>query len=141
MWEELFRHPPSLGRYRSAPLAEERLKYLRHLRDGGFRPNTLRKRAANLLRLVGLLDLTGRRVVSVREVEEAAREWSRPGILRSQRPASVGFRAVFVANSVRWLRFLGRLEERGKPPRHPHTAEVAPSRHGRAGSADTRRRR
>ena len=26
---------------------------------------------------------------------------------------------------MRWLRFLGQLEEREKPPRHPHTAEVA----------------
>ena len=125
MWEELFRHSPSIERHRSAALAEERLKYLRRLRDGGFSSSTLRKRAADLLRLVGLLDLTGRRVVSVREVEEAAREWSRPGILRYHRLASARDRVGFVANSVRWLRFLGRLEERGKPPRHPHTAEVA----------------
>ena len=125
MWEELFRHPPSIERYRSAPLAEERLKYLRRLRDEGFSLNALRRHATDLLRLVGLLDLTGRRVVSVREVEKAAREWARPGILRFQRPASGRCRAIFVANSVRWLRYLGRLEERGKPPRHPHTAEVA----------------
>lgn len=125
MWEELFRHPPSIERHRSAPLAEERLKYLRRLRDEGFSLTALRTRAAGLRRLVGLLDLTGRRVVSVREVEEAAREWWRPGIVGFKRSASVGFRAVFVTNSVRWLRFLGWLEERGKPPRHPHAAEVA----------------
>ena len=125
MWEELFRHSPSIERHRSAALAEERLKYLRRLRDGGFSSSTLRKHAADLLRLVGLLDLTGRRVVSVREVEEAATEWSRPGILRYHRLASARERVAFVANSVRWLRLLGRLEERGKPPRHPHTAEVA----------------
>ena len=125
MWEELFRHPPSLERHRSAPLAKERLKYLQHLRDEGFGPSALRRHAADLLRLVGLLDLTGRRVVSVREVEEAAREWSRPGILRFHRLASAQVRVCFVANSVRWLRFVGWLEERGKPPRHPHTAEIA----------------
>ncbi|MYD92692.1 MAG: tyrosine-type recombinase/integrase [Chloroflexi bacterium] len=125
MWEELFRHPPSIERHRSAALAEERLKYLRHLRDGGFSSSALRKHAADLLRLVGLLDLTGRRVVSVREVEEAAREWSRPGIVRYHRQACAQVRVCFVANSVRWLRFLGWLEEREKPPRHSHTAEVA----------------
>ena len=125
MWEELFRHPPSLERHRSAPLGEDRLKYLRQLRDGGFGPGALRRHAADLLRLVGLLDLTERRVVSVCEVQEAAREWSRPGILRFHRPASAQVRARFVANSVRWLRFQGWLEEREKPPRHPHTAEVA----------------
>ena len=125
MWEELFRHPTSLERYRSAPLAEERAKYLRHLRDEGFGPVALRKHAAALLRLVGLLDLTGRRVVSVGEVQKAAREWSRPGILRYHRPASARARARFVAKSLRWLRFQGWLEEHEKPPRHPHTAEVA----------------
>ncbi len=125
MWEELFGHPPSIERHRSAALAEERLKYLRRLRDEGFGPIALRRYATALLRLVGLLDLTGRRAVSVREVEEAAREWSRPGILRYHRPASARVRARFVAKSLRWLRFQGWLEEHEKPPRHPHTAEVA----------------
>lgn len=125
MFEELFSHPPSIERHRAAPLAEERLTYLRHLRDSGMRRATLRDHTANLLRLVYLLDLNECRTVKVAEVEQAAKKRSRPGMVRVHGLGTVHTRAVFVAASVRWLRFQGWLEEVEKPPRHPYSAEVA----------------
>ena len=125
MFEDLFRHAALLERHKAAPLAEERAEYLRYLRGAGLRPGALRKHAANLLRLVQLLDLTKGERVSVADVEGAAKEWSRPGMLRFHRPGSVQAQASFVTHSLRWLRYMGWLEEAERPPRHPHSAEVA----------------
>ena len=59
MFEELFRHSPSLERHRTAPLVEERVEYLRYLDTVGIQRRTLAKLAAYLLRLIRLLELTG----------------------------------------------------------------------------------
>ena len=60
----------------------------------------------------------------VSRVKAAAREWSRPRVRRYGRQASLKATVEFAGRSVRWLRFLGRLEEPTKV-RHPHSAEVA----------------
>ncbi len=124
MFEELFTRPITIERYLAAPLAEERLRYLQHLRDSGARKGTLQKMATAQLWLVCLPDLREGHGVSVSRVEAAAREWSRPGLHRYGRPARPKARSVFIGRAIRWLRFLGRLDEPGKV-RHPHTAEVA----------------
>ena len=126
MFEELFVHRGSIENHRAAPLLEARLMYLRHLQDAGFSRKTLRRKAANLTRLVSLLDYRQGDKVTVSQIRAAAEEWDRPGILRYyQRPASPDTKATFVGDAIQWLRFLGWLEEPAKPERHPYTAEVA----------------
>ena len=122
MFEALFICARSIERHLTAPLVEERVEYLRHLQKLGSQRHSLRKLAANLLRLVCLLELTVARPVRVAEVEAAAKEWWRPGMLgiRNRGPVHTG--ATFVAASLRWLRFQGWLEE---PPRRPATPQVA----------------
>ena len=125
MFEDLFVSTPLIERHRAAPLFEERVEYLRYLEKLGSRRYILRKHAANLLRLVRLLELTEPRPVRMAEVEGAAKEWWRPGMLgfRKQGPLYTGER--FVADSLRWLRFQGWLDEAEKPPRRPPTPQVA----------------
>ena len=123
MFEELFAKSRTIERYRAAPLAEERLRYLQHLRDAGVKPSTLQGVAASQLGLVDLVDFSIHDKVSVSEVETAAKEWARPEGRRYHGPASPEATAVFVGRAVQWLRFLGWLEE-PREVRHPHTAEV-----------------
>ena len=54
MFEALFICAPLIERHLTAPLVEERVEYLRHLEKLGGRRDSLRKLAANLLRLVRL---------------------------------------------------------------------------------------
>lgn len=125
MFEALFICAPLIERHLTAPLAEERVEYLRHLEKLGGQRDSLRKLAANLLRLVRLLELTVARPVRVAEVEAAAKEWWRPGMLGIRKRGPLHTGARFVANSLRWLRFQGWLEEPEKPPRRPATPQVA----------------
>ena len=57
MFENLFERPHTIEKYRSAPIYEERLRYLVHAADSGAAPPTLYKIAYCQLNLVRLLDL------------------------------------------------------------------------------------
>ncbi len=124
MFETLFTRPGILGRYRAAPLLDERLSYLEHCVRGGAPRSTLQMIAAHQVSLVRLLDLHEGERVSVTRVTAAADRWSRPGGRQSSRPASPKARQGFIAHAERWLRFAGLLDEPAKA-RHAHAGEVA----------------
>ena len=126
MFAELFDDPNTVQKYEDAPLAEQRLLYLRHLAAFGAKKGVLRAKASKQLHLICLLDLTEPERVSISAVEAATREWSRPrahGYGRTL-PASARSAGEFFQGAVRWLRFLGWLEEPASV-QHPYTAEVA----------------
>ena len=122
MVEEIF-FPRNAARYRAAPLVEQRERYLVHLKETGARRSTLRKCANDQLSFVRLLDLKAGARVSRSQVEAAAATWSRPQGRRCDQAASPKTGSRFVNHGLRWLAFLGWLDEpddRG----HPHEAEV-----------------
>ena len=119
MFEALFIDRDTVARYRRAPLLEERLSYLSHCAEEGARPLTLRTTAAAQVSLIRLLDLRQGERVSLPRIEAAANR-------RSSSPAQPSARRNFVSRSVRWLRFVGLLDEpRGIRQRHAQDAEVA----------------
>lgn len=124
MFEDLFIDRGTIVNYRAAPLLDERLSYLCHCVEAGFRPSTLRKIAAHQISLVHFLDLHEGDRVSVAQVEAAAGQWSLPGGRRSRRPALPQACQRFLGHAVRWLRFVDMLEE-PDAPRHVHAGEVA----------------
>lgn len=111
MFDQLFTRPTALARHRTAPLAKERSDYLDHLASQGISQNVLKKTAAYLLAITRLLRLGERPgiIISVEEIEEAARRWaSRRGKRKNHKPGrcSKG-RFIFVATS--WLASIARL--------------------------------
>lgn len=125
MFEELFTQQSTIERYKAAPLAEERLRYLQQRAESGTSAGTLERIAASQLRLVGLLPLTDGRTVTVSQVEAAAVRWSQITGDRYTRttPASAKSRKDFVGTCVQWLRFINQLKE-PTPATHPHSAKV-----------------
>ena len=121
MFNTLFKCPDTVETYNSAPLTNERLSFLHHLRDCGYGEAILRRHACNQLRLVRLLEMTGRQSVSVARIETTIH--SATGGSGFPRQASAHAIRNFVASAVRWMRFLGWLEE-PEAVRHPHAAEV-----------------
>jgi Toprim domain len=123
MLEEIF-FPRTAKRYRAAPLVEQRERYLVHLGETGAERSTLRKCANDQLSLVRLLKLKKGARVRLSQIEVATAIWSRPKGRRCHRSASSKAKARFVTHAVRWLRFLGWLDE---PERehHPHHAKIA----------------
>lgn len=124
MFETLFIRPSILGKYLSAPLFEERLRYLLHCEQTGFRRSQLRKIAAHQVHLVHLLPLQAGDRVPLSRIRDAAGKWSMPGGRRSSRPAQPDARQRFIGHAVRWLRFADRFEE-PFAERHGHDDTVA----------------
>ena len=71
MFENLYTEPRIIERYRSAPLLEERLAYLRHHAEAGAQPSTLRGVADHQITLIGLLDLPQADRVTAAQVKDA----------------------------------------------------------------------
>ena len=124
MFEKFFTTPETVERYRAAPLAGDRLRYLRHREETGASRMTLQRIAIDQLRLVHLLDLKEGEIVEFSQIEAAAIEWSRPEVHRSGQPASPEATAAFTGRAVRWLRFVGRLAE-PEQIQHSYTGEIA----------------
>jgi site-specific recombinase XerD len=122
MFEEIF-FPRTAEKYRALPLVEQRERYLVHLRETGARRATLRKCANYQLTLVRLLNLKEGGGVCLSQIETLTAIWSQPKARGCDRSASPKVRTHFVTHAVRWLRFLGLLDESDKA-RHRHGAEV-----------------
>ncbi len=122
----LHRNLHTVEQYRTAPLADSRLRYLRHWLKLGAKRSTLRKIAGNQVEVVRLLDLReGNGKVQLAQVEAAAVQWALPRLRRAGKHAKPAAVAVFVARAARWLRFLGRLEVPPVVARHQHVPKVA----------------
>ena len=123
MFDKLFKRPDTVEVYSSAPLANERLSFLHHLRESGSGATSLRHYACSQLRLVRLLDLTDR--APVWRCSDRGRNPVRlradPRFLPQQ--ASAKAVRAFVGDAVRWMRFLGRLQE-PEELRHPMPTKV-----------------
>ncbi|MYF69910.1 MAG: tyrosine-type recombinase/integrase [Proteobacteria bacterium] len=125
MFEELFEIPDTIERYRAAPLAEPRELYLRHLADFGAGRLTLRQIALDQIRLLDVLDLHEGEKVSVAEIEATEPDWAharRPRLGRSL-PTTRKSAKRSLSRVIRWLRFLGWLDE-PEENRHPYSAEL-----------------
>ena len=120
MFENLFKQPGTIARYRSAPLHDSRVLYLTHLAASGASLCTLRVVARDQLELVCLPDLWEGEKVPESLVSTTVEAWSGPGGAGQQRPEAC---RRLLGHARRWLRFLGRIEESvAVPP--PYAAEL-----------------
>jgi integrase/recombinase XerD len=114
MFNQLFSHPRALERHTTAPLAEERLRYLSHCAELGANRDTLRQLAQAQLAVIEQLGLTANGKISSERIEAAADRW----VVRQRRKGKDcrRTRIRFLSVARRWLRFLGRLEVLEIPP-------------------------
>lgn len=111
MFEQYVTTAWNLERYRRAPLAEERQRFLAHLEQAGQGFRRLRTVNARLCAIASRLDLCDDRVIPETELVDAAERW----VKERTRPATRG-RSVQVARTDlislgrRWLGFMGRWE-------------------------------
>ncbi len=125
MFEDLFTDGSTIERYRTAPLLDERLRWLEHCAEAGARQGTLRQVASHQAHLVDLLDLQAGDRVGITRVEAAAEQWSLPDERRRKARARPEARQRFVVHAVQWLRFVDMFAEEPCLPRHAHDGEVA----------------
>lgn len=122
MFEDIF-FPQTAAKQRAAPLADQRARYLRHLKEIGIRRATLRKCANDHLNLVCLLSIQDSDRISIHDIEAAATIWSKPQGRRCREAATAKARQRFVSHCVGLLHYLGWLEV-PEDICHPHGIEL-----------------
>jgi hypothetical protein len=75
MFNQLFNRPWAVERHTTAPLAEERLRYLSHCAEQGANRDTLRHVAQAQLAVIEQLGLTADGKISSERIEAAADRW------------------------------------------------------------------
>lgn len=114
MLEQLITEKSHLAKHLNAPLLEERVRYLRHIRANvnGEKDYLLRV-AVQMLRTVEFLHLKDNdsSLVSVKAIEEFAEEWRRTGLNRSKKlPYSDVSKNKLLTSAIKWLKYIGRME-------------------------------
>ncbi len=116
MFDQLFKSPWAIERHSSAPLLEERLRYLTHCATRGSTRSSLRLIAQHLIVFIDLLQLETVDEVSLEQIRTAAKRWvgSQPQA-HNVTDCRYG-RMRFISDAKQWLDFLGRLQRPELPP-------------------------
>src|SRR5258708_1404991 len=116
MFDQLFNRPRALKRHTTAPLVEERLRYLSHCAEHGTRKSSLRRIAQAQLMIIEQLGLTAEVKVTSKHIEAAANRWAALDPPQRQSKDFRKARLRFISVATRWLRFLGHLNASALPP-------------------------
>ena len=109
MFSQLFNCPLTVARHRSAPLLDQRLRFLRHCAANGSPRSTLRRIARELLAISSQLDLQTDALIRVEDIEVAAHQWAYRQPSHFKLGNAELTRIHFLLAAKKWLGFLGRL--------------------------------
>lgn len=126
MFDQLFARPDAVARYRSGPLAEERLAFLVHLAEQGMSHWLLQKFAFHTLAAAHLLRLAERPHETIRaaEIEKQAIQWAQRPRRTSQPSNPRRAQQRFLCHVNQWLKFLGRWQA-PPDPTSPSAEQIA----------------
>jgi len=115
LFEYLFKDPAALRRQTTAPLCEERLAFLTHMKAHDRKRNTLRAMTTHLLHINRTLGFSNEmRVLTMEELRSAGRAWAQyNGPLRKRVPGKYSYE-LYMRIARGWLRFHKCLEESRK---------------------------
>jgi integrase/recombinase XerD len=117
VYTHLFTRDRAIHRYLTAPLLDERLRYLTHCAAQGMARATLRTIAWHQVATMRYLDLQSGAPIRQDQIAAAAKQWASRRPAPSTRTGSSASRVAFRAHATHWLQFLGRLE--APPPATP----------------------
>lgn len=109
MFTKLFKSPQAVVRYLSAPLLEERVRYLTHCVEQGSAPRTLKKIAYYQLAVTAYLDWRQKDGIRIEQIQSAADQWLSSHPAHCSRTDAQASRRAFTAEATHWLRFLNWL--------------------------------
>ena len=121
MLDRLLKDPHALARQQNGPLAKERSRYLEYCAEQQMSRETLRGTASYILTIAQALRLDERpgELIAPAEIDTEADRWvNRPQKQRKDRRM-----LTFTGHAIRWLTFLGRLQEPDAVP-HPYADHV-----------------
>jgi integrase/recombinase XerD len=118
MFNQLFFRSDALTRQLSAPLVDERRRYLSKCASQGMSRGSLRAKSLLLLSIVEHLKLGHRPKdrISLAEIKDAERRWARHTLPSVKSRYVEESRASFITLAVGWLSFLNLFHATVKPP-------------------------
>jgi integrase/recombinase XerD len=111
MFDTLFTRPRVLERHKAGPAAEERGRYLVHRASEGLARGTLLRIAAELLVVARWIDFESGKLVTLQDIDGAARRWADHQQRRCRANSERWSRQLFSGVATAWLRFLGQLAD------------------------------
>lgn len=128
MFHKLFERPHALKRQLNGKFLQERLLYLNHRAEQGAARSTLREIAIYQLPIIEYLHLEKSRMVTLQEIETAAKNWmrhqSRDIRFKGKTPHHLS-KVRFVKHATHWLSFWGHLEISFTLPISPQVSTYA----------------
>jgi len=112
MFNKLFKKKYTINRHFSAPLLQERLKYLNYWLENGAVKRNIFGIAEYLLTIIDYLNLEIKHVITTLEIEKAAKKWASRPYNKSRRKHSYRQSAEshFIWHATQWLKMIGRLK-------------------------------
>ncbi len=125
MFDQLFERSHALRRQCSAPLADERRRYVLPCIGLGMARSTVRLIAELLIAVEKLLNLAERpnSIISLQEIEEAGARWASREAVPPVRLRPELSRQRFIREAVRWLSFMERIQPPSKSTK-PYEARM-----------------
>jgi site-specific recombinase XerD len=111
LFEKIFEKPCSIARHQQAPLLNERVRFLAHLRSLGCARRKLKTIAAQLLGIICMLDLKESGLVTPDQIRRAAQSWAERQRNGRKIKSTKSSRHGFVNLANKWMRFLDRLKQ------------------------------
>jgi integrase/recombinase XerD len=109
--QEVFPERINTTYYHRSPFAEERARYLDHLRARGWARATLIGTACKLAAFAARVDITWAGLTAA-QIEAAANDWMKQPVHHFRRDIGPHkARRKFISDATNWLRFLGYLRE------------------------------
>jgi len=102
---QIFARRQKLELQLSAPLLQERERYLAYLFQNGVSRQSVRTAACMLLHVVRLMSLERMRPVSISEIRQAGDQWLHDPLVHTTRAVGPSSADSFVGAALRWFRF------------------------------------
>ena len=129
MFDQLFNCSATSARHCSAPLFQQRIRFLQHCATNGSPRSTLRRKAHELLVIIDQLNLQAEGLVRVEDIQTAAHRWAYRQPSHYKLKDAKRAKAHFESIAKQWLEFLGRLHPGSAPPYFPLVDEFATYMH------------
>lgn len=124
MFNQFFQLPETIRHLLTAPLLEERLRYLTYRAKQGTTQRVLRKFLTYQLVIVEYLHLKrNNHIYTSKEIENSAKRWASRQKRRLKDVSCSSCKSNFIREAKHWLQFLGRLEIPKQPPIPSQIAE------------------
>ncbi len=109
MFGQIFIRPSAEIRHRTAPLAEERERFIRHLAEQGWSRRSLYAVAIELKVVAQQIGLLHRPQFTLKEIRSTADRWARTQVRHGRSKRRQDSRCLFERTARQWLTFTGRL--------------------------------